>query len=147
MDYNFVNHRLATGGAITDDNDVQGLIKAGITHIINCRAEFDDASLLAKYPQIQYLWNGVHDDGKPKPVDWFEKSITFALIALSQPGNKVYAHCFAGVNRGPSTAYAILRALGLNDVEAEGMIRVNRPIALIHYRKDADAAITALKYE
>jgi protein-tyrosine phosphatase len=146
MDFNFVSTRVATGAAITDDKDVQALIKAGITHIIDCRAEFDDLSLLKGY-NITYLYNGVHDDGRPKPVSWFQHSIEFALEALLHPSNKIYAHCAAGVNRGPSTAYAILRALGLNSSQAESFIKAGRPIALIGYMKDADAAITALKYE
>lgn len=130
-----------------NDSDVQALIKAGITHIIDCRAEFDDSPLLVKYPQIGYLWNGVSDDGQHKPVDWFAKSIDFGLKALTNAGAKLYCHCAAGVNRGPSTAYAVLRATGLNSIQAESMIKAGRPIALIIYMKDADAAITALKYE
>lgn len=147
MNFNFVTHRLAVGSAIDTDADVQTLINAGITHIIDCRAEFDDAPLLAKYPQIKYLYNGVDDDMQAKPIAWFEKSISFALEALSHPGNKVYSHCAAGINRGPSTGYAILRALGLSGIATEALIRFHRPIAMIAYASDADVAIKALKYE
>jgi len=147
MNYNFITNRVATGGRIETVQDVQTLVDAGITHIIDCRAEFDDAPLLVNFPTIKYLWNGVNDDGKPKPVDWFQRSIEFALPALAAPGNKVYVHCAEGVNRGPSTTYAILRAQGLQFWAAELMIRFHRPIALMIYRHDADAAIVALKYE
>ncbi len=147
MDFNFVTNRVATGAGIFTDADVKKLIDAGVTHIIDCRAEFDDAPLLKNYPQITYLFNGVNDDGQPKPTSWFKKSIEFALAGLMQPTNKVYAHCAAGVNRGPSTAYAILRALGLTHLQAETVIKTARPIAGIAYKHDADLAITDLKYE
>jgi hypothetical protein len=146
MDFNFVNNRVATGAAISSSTDVDVLVKAGVTHIIDCRAEFDDAGLL-QGRNIGYLYNGVWDDGKPKPVDWFQKSINFALAALVQPHNKVYAHCAAGVNRGPSTCYSILRALGMNQADAEATIRKARPQVGLYYKKDADAAITQLGYE
>ena len=147
MNFSFVTTRLATGSGITVDSDIQNLVKAGITHIIDVRIEFDDSSLLANYPQIKYLFNGVADDGQPKPVSWFQKSIEFALDALSHPVNKVYAHCAAGISRGPSTAYAILRALGLNGAQAQNFVKTARQGASITYMHDADLAITALKYE
>ena len=106
-DFSFVTERLATGAAITGPADVTALHAAGITHIIDCRAEFSDAPLLAT-SGMAYLWNGTEDDGQPKPPAWFAASLVFALPALATAGAKVYAHCAAGVNRGPSTAcYAV----------------------------------------
>lgn len=145
-DYNFVTTRLATGAAISTAEDVTGLVAAGVTHIIDCRGEFDDAGLLSADPAITYLWNGTDDDGQPKLPDWFARSLTFALPALSVPHTKVYAHCAAGVNRGPSTAYAILRALGFTPANAEQAIRTARPQVGIAYKNDADAAVVALGY-
>jgi protein tyrosine phosphatase (PTP) superfamily phosphohydrolase (DUF442 family) len=147
MDYNFINNRVATGAAISSTKDVDALVAAGITHIINCRKEFDDKPLLVNHPQIGYLFNGVHDDGKKKLVSWFQPSIEFALAALAQPHNKVYAHCAAGINRGPSTAFAILRALGMNYDDAKAAIRRVRPKATVNYRHDADDAVKALGYD
>ncbi|MGH7174895.1 MAG: hypothetical protein ACREGR_00865, partial [Minisyncoccia bacterium] len=98
-------------------------------------------------PQIIYLWNPTADDGKPKTPDWFSRSLMLDLDALSRPKNKVYAHCAAGVNRGPSTAYAILRALGFTPGSAEAVIRTARPWVGLAYKRDADAAIKALLYE
>ena len=146
-DFNFVTVRLAAGAAIGSPKDVQALIAAGVTHIIDCRADFDDASLLASRPELHYLWNGVNDDGQPKPASWFEKSISFALSAfVANPHYRVYAHCQAGVNRGPSTCYAILRALGLNTALAENLIRTARPQVQLRYKPDADAAVHLLGY-
>jgi hypothetical protein len=57
-DFDFVTSRLATGTAITGPADVQVLVAAGVTHIIDCRDDFNDAPLLAGNPAISYLWNG-----------------------------------------------------------------------------------------
>jgi dual specificity phosphatase 3 len=144
-DFNFVTDRLATGGAVSTPADVQQLIDAGITHVIDCRAEFDDGPLFSK-TGVAYLYNGTMDDGQHKDPIWFAKSLVFAMPALAQPKIKVYAHCAAGVNRGPSTCYAILRALGFNPVGAEAIIRAVRPQVGLAYKHDADAAIPILGY-
>ena len=146
MDYSFVTGRLATGGGITTDQDVQALVKAGVTHIIDCRLDFDDSVLLRTHPSLSYLWNGTADDGQPKPPEWFGKSIAFALDALSHPKANVYVHCKAGVNRGPSTTYAILRAFGMAGQLAESLIRKARPQVGLAYKNDANKAVAILGY-
>ncbi len=141
---NFVTPRLSTGGALGGPSDVDVLAAAGITHVIDCRAEFDDGALLAQ--RFHYLYDPTADDGLTKPPAWFQPGIAFALQALSQPGTHVYAHCAAGVNRGPSMCYAIMRALGWSSADAVNTIKSGRRQALIHYSADADAAIAALGY-
>ena len=143
-DFSMITARLATGAAITSPDDVAALAAAGITDVIDCRGEFDDAPLLG--PAFTYLWDGTADDGQHKPPEWFGRGITFALAALSQPHRKVYAHCAAGVNRGPSMAYAIMRALGWPAADAESTIRAARPQVGLAYKNDADAAVVALGY-
>ena len=140
VDFNFVTTRLATGGSIASREDAQALIQAGITHVIDCTAQLDPTGT-----SLVVLYNPTDDDGQPKPAEWFSRSLSFALGALYQPHNKVYAHCAAGFNRGPSTAYAILRALGWSAEEAEAQIRKHRTVGLA-YKKDADAAVIALGY-
>jgi len=146
MDFNFVTLRLGTGAAINGPDDVEILASAGFTNVIDCIAGADDTPLFAAHPSIMVLYNGVDDDGQPKPVEWFQKSIEFALDALAKPFAKVYAHCAAGVNRGPSTAYAILLALGLSPQEAEDQIRKNRPQVGLLYKGDAEKAVLSLGY-
>ena len=145
MDFNFVTDRLATGAAPHSNEDIAILIKAGITHIVDVTSENDDSSFLTN-EKIIYLFNPTQDDGQTKPVSWFQTSIEFALRALSFPNNKVFAHCSAGVNRGPSTAYAILRAQGLKSSDAEGIIRAARPQVGLAYKNNADNAIIILGY-
>jgi protein-tyrosine phosphatase len=144
-DFSVITPRLVTGAAITDPEDVAALITAGVTHVIDCRDDFDDSELLADHGLL-YLWNGTPDDGTTKPPAWFDRSLSFALPAIAQPRTKIYAHCAAGVNRGPSTAYAILRALGWLPTVADALIRSKRPQVGLAYAGDADNAIFALGY-
>jgi protein-tyrosine phosphatase len=148
VDFNFVTTRLATGAAIGGPADVQALAATGITHIIDCRNDFNDAQLLASVPAISYLWNGVPDDGNPATHGdtWFGKSLGFALPALSRARTKVYCHCAAGVNRGPSTAFAIMLASGFTPANAESIIRAARPVVGLAYKTEAIASVTDLGY-
>jgi hypothetical protein len=143
-DFSFVTVRLATGAAISTPDDVSALAAAGVTAVIDCRAEFDDGPLLAG--QFAYLWNGTEDDGTTKDPSWFARSLAFGLPLLAQPHQRVYCHCAAGRNRGPSTAYAVMRALGWGSADAEATIRAARPQVELAYKDDADAAIAVLGY-
>src|SRR6266852_1790662 len=128
MDYNFITDRIATGAGLVSTGDVDQLAQDGIRVVIDCRAEFDDHPLLVKHPEILYLWNGVFDDGKPKPTSWFTKALDFTLPLIAKPTMKFYFHCAMGINRGPSMAYAFMRAaLGLGGDVTEKLIRLARP--------------------
>ena len=140
----FVTQRLATGGALSGPTDVDALASLGVTHVIDCRAEFDDGALLAK--RFHYIYAPTADDGQTKAPAWFELGIVFALQALSQPRNRVYAHCAAGVNRGPSMCYSIMRALGWRDADALSTIKSARPVAQVRYSGDAEIAVVTLGY-
>lgn len=142
-DFDWITSRLAVGGAVNGPEDVRTLLEQGITHVIDCRTEFDDLVAIAVDPGVSYLSNGVENDGQPKAPDWFRKSIEFAFEALSHPKHKVYAHCAAG---GPSTAYAILRAFGFSSAGADALVRSARPQAQIAYKQDADQAVAVLGY-
>jgi hypothetical protein len=145
-DFDFVTPRLATGAAVSSVADVDQLVAAGITVIIDCRGEFDDASLLATHPDLLYIWDGTPDDGQTKPPEWFEKGLKVALPALAQPLEKVYCHCAAGINRGPSMCAAIMMAWGLSPALTEQLIRQARPQVGLRYLPDAIAAVAALGY-
>jgi protein-tyrosine phosphatase len=142
---NWITERLATGGALSGSADVDTLKAAGITAVIDCQAEHDDGPLFAD-SGIAYVWNPTADDGQTKPPEWFARSLAFALAFLSQPRQYVLAHCGAGVNRGPSTAFAVLRALGLTHGEAMLIVTTGRPQAQVRYANDADRAVQALGY-
>lgn len=135
-DFSMVTARLATGAALSSPDDVAALKAAGITHVVDERAEFDDGQLLAGSGLV-YLWNPAQDDGQPKPDAWWQANISFALQAYSVLGTCLLCHCAAGVNRGPSAAYGVIRACwGFNSSAATLLIKAPRPQAQIGYAAD-----------
>jgi len=118
--------------------DLVAIQRAGITDILDNRIEWSDAAFIAAHaPDLYYLWNGADDAGQVMPDQWFFDGVDFALTALEDPGAQVLAHCHMGINRGPSMAFAILLATGMDLVEALTAIRAARPIAAISYAADA----------
>ena len=141
-DFSRITERLFCGGRIDSAADVVELVEAGVTHIINTQRSHDDAPLIGS---LGYLWVPTEDDDvHPKPVAWFGQAVRFSLVVLSRPGTIVLAHCAHGRNRGPSIAYAILRAQGWSRCGAYALLKEKRPIVLVGYRDDADAALGAL---
>jgi len=145
-DFSQILPRLYTGAALQGPSDVLAISAAHIDTVIDCRDDFDDTALFATDPAVSVLWNGTADDGQPKAPEWFGKSVDYALHALSQPHHRVLCHCAAGVNRGPSTALAVMLALGFSTETAESLIRAARPQVGLAYKADAIAAIQSLGY-
>ncbi len=164
MDANQINDQLWCGGAVTTDADVAQLDAWGITADIDCREEFDDHSLIDEYNglpptpnslklKMRYCFDGVPDDGQPKPISWFQTAWVFAKPIFdagplggdgSEPG-VLLCHCAAGVNRGPSMAYFLLSAhWKLSGDDAFALLKAKRPQVQVAYRISADSAITAL---
>jgi protein-tyrosine phosphatase len=138
-----ITGRVFCGGQINDSADVNELVAAGVTHIIDAQVERDDAPLMTS--GLHYLWVPTADDGvHPKPVEWFSRAIEFAMPALGVPGGVVFTHCAAGVNRGPSLAYAIMRAQGWSAADAMAQLKAKRPIAQAAYADDAELALRSL---
>ena len=125
VDFSWITDRIATGGGISSKADVDVLVGAGVTHIIDMRAEFDDDTL--GDPRVQILWLPQQDDNTPRPLKHYRQGIQFAYVALALPAMKVFAHCAAGVNRGPLMTYALLRGFGIPQQEAIDRIRAKRP--------------------
>ena len=110
--------------------DVDQIVAAGITHVIDMRAEFDDDTL--KDSRITILWLPQVDNGEMRPPGHYRKGIQFAFPALSRANTKIFPHCSAGLNRGPTMCYALLRAFGFPQSEAIARIRAARPDVLFH---------------
>jgi protein-tyrosine phosphatase len=112
MDLSWLTDRIAVGGGIWNDENMEELVRMGVTHIINMQIEFDDRPLAEGYDVI-VLHNPTDDDFLPKPPELFARGVEFALAALDhQPKNKLYIHCAAGVHRAPMMALAVLRMQG-----------------------------------
>ena len=144
-DFSKIHERLFCGAMIKDASDVAELRAAGITHVVDACTD-DEASLFPPSKGIELLSNPTKDDGKPKDVDWFEPAIDFAMFALSVAGNIVMTHCRSGHNRGPSLAYAIMRAQGWSAHKALSRLHRKRHATIggIRYRADAEKALKEL---
>jgi predicted protein tyrosine phosphatase len=138
----FVTPQLAVGGDLDSSllvalRQLDELVAAGVTHIVDVRIEASDADLVARrWPHVRYLHHGIDDMGQRVPAEWFEETAGFALDAIAE-GGVVLTHCHMGVNRGPSLGYAVLLGLGWDPVEALAAIRTVRPIAYVDYAEDA----------
>lgn len=141
----YITDRVWTGGDLPSDlgeeamlADLAEIQKAGITTILDNRIEWTDEEFVRIHaPNLGFLWNGADDVGQVMPDDWFDAGVEFALAALQNPDAQVLAHCHMGINRGPSMAFAILLAKGMDPIAALIAIRRARPIAAIYYADDA----------
>jgi len=120
-----VTDRIAVGGGIWNDENMEELVRHGVTHIIDMQIEFDDRPLAEPYP-VDVLFNPTDDDFLPKPPELFQAGVDFALEALDEPQNRIYIHCAAGVHRAPMMTLAILRVLGWSLQEAKALIQDRR---------------------
>ena len=84
---NFITPRLATGGDLpegTDEalHDLRAWEELGITHVVDNRLEWSDAEFVAEHsPTIEYLHNGVDDNGEDCPTS----GLTSAFRSSSVP--------------------------------------------------------------
>jgi len=120
-----VTDRIAVGGGIWNDENMEELVGHGVTHIIDMQIEFDDRPLAEPYP-VEVLFNPTDDDFLPKPPELFQAGVDFALEALDEPQNRIYIHCAAGVHRAPMMTLAILRVLGWSLQDAKALIQDRR---------------------
>ena len=117
-DASFVTEQLLVGGDLgTQDEELavrqlQELVDAGVTHLVDTRIEWDDEAWVAeRSPEIVYRHHGMDDAGQEVPLEWFDEAVGSALEAI-EGGGIVLAHCHMGVNRGPSLGLAVLLAQG-----------------------------------
>lgn len=145
-DFNVIVPRLLVGGLVSTSADVEQLRAAGVTHSIGCCAEFKDDAL-KQAGGIEALWLGVADDGEPKPDSWFQQGLDFARRCYGQgPDTVLHVNCAAGVNRGPSMGYGILRGIThCSGAQAQAWFKAARPRALIAYASDADRFVRDLE--
>ena len=141
----YITDRIWTGGDLPSDLGEEAMLAglaeiqdAGITDILDNRIERSDEEFIrAHAPDLGFMWNGADDVGQAMPDAWFDLGVGFALEALEDPDAQVLAHCHMGINRGPSMAYAILLATGMDPVAVLTAIRGARPVAAIAYGGDA----------
>lgn len=125
MDITWVTDRIAVGGGIWNDQNMEELVTMGVTHIIDMQIEFDDRPVAEPYG-VKVLYNPTDDDFQVKPPELFQKGVEFALEALDDPHSKIYIHCAAGVHRAPMMTLAVMRALGWSLKDAKNLIQRRR---------------------
>lgn len=125
MDMTWVTDRIAVGGGIWNDQNMEELVTMGVTHIIDMQIEFDDRPVAEPYG-VRVLYNPTDDDFQVKPPELFQKGVEFALEALDDPHSKIYIHCAAGVHRAPMMTLAVMRALGWSLKDAKDLIQRRR---------------------
>ena len=141
----FVTPQLAVGGDLDSHDDTLALLQLlelthlGVTHVVDARLEWSDERLVARRaPEIAYLHHGMDDAGQQVPASWFETAVSWIENAYAaDPHAVVLTHCHMGINRGPSLAYAVLLAQGLEPIEALATLRAARPQANTLYAADA----------
>lgn len=135
----FATRRIAVGGDLSPNfilarQQLEELSEAGITHIIDVRAEWSDQLLVHRWaPEIHYLHHPVADDGAIIPPAWFDTAVEWVGRALADPNARVLVHCHMGVNRSPSLVLALLLDAGMPLRAALDAIRTARPVAAIDY--------------
>ncbi|HKE31879.1 MAG TPA: dual specificity protein phosphatase [Candidatus Angelobacter sp.] len=125
MDMTWVTDRIAVGGGIWNDQNMEELVTMGVTHIIDMQIEFDDRPVAEPYG-VKVLFSPTDDDFQPKPPELFQRGVEFALEALDEPQSKLYIHCAAGVHRAPMMTLAVLRVLGWPLKDAKNHIQRHR---------------------
>ena len=121
----WVTDRIAVGGGIWNDQNMEELVRKGVTHVIDMQIEFDDRPLAEPYG-VKVLYNPTDDDFQIKPPELFQRGVDFVLEALDEPQSKIYIHCAAGVHRAPMMTLAILRVLGWSLKDAKELIQRRR---------------------
>lgn len=109
-------------------SDAPHMAQTGITAVLNLTIRPDPKWTFQTHN------DGTPDDGQPKSAAWFRDGINFVLNAL--PHGKVLIHCEAGVNRGPSMAYAVLRSQGRSISDATELVTRKCGVKSIRYAAD-----------
>lgn len=136
-EHSWVSDRIAVGSGVWKREEVLAIKREGITHVIDCRREAS-AEYLYRGTGIEFFHCGTLDDGERKGDAWFGRGAPYGASVLARPGTKLLVGCAAGINRGPSMLYAIMRLSGFDAVAAAAVIKMARPIALIAYQSDAE---------
>jgi protein-tyrosine phosphatase len=129
-DFTFAYEDLAVGGGIFTAENMKEIAEAGITHIIDCQAEFDDTPLAIEHG-IEVLWCPVWDDFTEPDVEHLARAAEFVekVLLNSTVKNKLLIHCAGGVHRGPMFALLAAMVCGINPEDAIRQIEATRLIA------------------
>jgi protein-tyrosine phosphatase len=128
-DLSWITDRLAVGGGLWRRENLEEVLRAGVTHIINTQVEFDDRALVREGDRVEILQLAMDDDFQPKSSELLARAGGFGRRALAQPQAKLLVHCASGVHRAPLVVAAILCAHGFSLSAAVRLVESRRPQA------------------
>jgi protein-tyrosine phosphatase len=96
-------------GARPNQERVQELKGAGVTHVVSCLVEDDRSQMAFLQQDFHHLFLGVHDGMQQDIAGTFAQFFDFAAAAAaSDPDAKLFVHCEVGVSRSATLAIALL---------------------------------------
>jgi protein-tyrosine phosphatase len=123
LNMSWVTPNLAVGGRIRPE-DIPAVARAGITHVIDTRAEHkDDEQALAK-EHIKFYYLPVRDT-YPLTVEQMMEGSQWADRAMKE-GGRVLIHCEHGVGRSVQLTCAVLIYEGMNAQDAVHLVEEKR---------------------
>lgn len=141
-----VYDRVAVGLSCREAQHAEAFEAAGVSHWADHRRTRCGDEVLGSLPGVTYLWHPTRDDGEPKPLAWYGRTLGFASGALAVPGALLVVTCARGHHRGPSMVYGILRAIyGFSPGAAGTALRDAWPDADPWYADDIDAKLSRLR--
>lgn len=135
----FVSDRLAFGSKVRLNRHVEKLQALRITHVIDAR--YYPSKKLLNFKTIHLNFK---DDGRPRPMWFYDRALRFYRIASRNPRTKVFVICRAGRRRSASLTYFLLRASGLSVHQAEKVVRTAPLCAQIvrAYKESSEAFLS-----
>ncbi|MBW2508347.1 MAG: dual specificity protein phosphatase family protein [Deltaproteobacteria bacterium] len=115
-------------GARPNQDRVDELKGAGITHVVSCLMEDDRAQMSFLEQDFQHLFLGVHDGIDEDVAETFSQFFDFAEAArASDEKAKLFVHCEVGVSRSATLAIAwLMKTEGLRFFDALCRVRTKR---------------------
>lgn len=139
-----MHDRLWVGLSCRQPEHIEELSDAKITHWADHRRTRCSIEIL-ELLEVSYLWNPTQDDRASKPLSWYVMTLDFVRHALAGSGSRALVTCARGQHRGPSMAYAVLRAAyGLESMAAASAIALAWPAADLWYADDIDRKLDEL---
>lgn len=125
-------------GSLPVGDAVSRLPTLGITHVVNCRAEFQTRLSNDLWAERQVLGADrvahapMWDRGRPQPPRLWAPAARFAAKALDEdPDAGVLVHCQQGRRRSAMVAYAVLRLRGHEPADAARLVLDSRAPATL----------------
>ena len=134
LNMSWVTDSFAVGGRVHPE-DIKALARAGITHVVDTRAEYgDDAQLMAQ-EHIELLHLPVPDT-RPFTIEQMMEGATCVHERIAQ-GGKVLIHCEHGVGRSVLLTCAVLVYDGMHARDALELVEEKRWQAAPNHRQVA----------